>query len=97
MRLEVLHVADCPHLSVLLDRLAQAADHPVTTRLIETTADAEHYGMSGSPTLLVDGTDPFGPDGQPSLSCRLYRDEAGRPTPVPSVDQVRAAVTEDAG
>ena len=29
--------------------------------------------MTGSPTLLVDGADPFARPGQPpSISCRLY-------------------------
>jgi hypothetical protein len=38
-------------------------------------------GVAGSPTLLVDGTDPFTVPGQaPSVSCRLYRDESGRLT-----------------
>ena len=38
--------------------------------------------MAGSPTILTDGTDPFArPGQQPSLSCRLYRDEQGNPGP----------------
>jgi hypothetical protein len=90
MRLEVLHVAGCPHLQAMLDGLAQATDATVATRLIETAEDAERYGMAGSPTLLVDGVDPFGTGGKPSLSCRLYR------SGVPSVAELRSA-TEDAG
>ena len=49
--------------------------------------------MRGSPTLLIDGTDPFGGPGQPpSLSCRLYGDEAGRPGGAPSVRALRQAL-----
>jgi len=49
--------------------------------------------MHGSPTLLIDGVDPFGPpDQRPSLSCRLYRDAAGRPAGAPSVEALRQAL-----
>ncbi|MDX8141531.1 alkylmercury lyase family protein [Lentzea sp. BCCO 10_0061] len=46
--------------------------------------------MTGSPTLLVDGVDPFAERGAvPSLSCRLFRDEHGRVRNVPSVSELR--------
>ncbi|MGC4939965.1 hypothetical protein [Kribbella sp. DT2] len=95
MNLEVLHVFDCPNLAPMLQRLAEVTDLPVTTRLIETDADAAQYGMAGSPTLLIDGTDPFAADGDCGcgVSCRLYRDETGQVAPAPSVDQLRAAIT----
>jgi len=49
--------------------------------------------MSGSPTLLADGADPFARPGQrPSVSCRLYLDEHGRRAPAPSAAQLRAAL-----
>lgn len=38
MRLEVLHVPDCPNLPPMLERLAQVTDLPVVTRVIETSA-----------------------------------------------------------
>ena len=54
---------------------------------------AERAGMTGSPTLLADGADPFARPGQfPSLSCRLYPGEDGRPHPAPSAGQLRAAL-----
>ncbi len=58
--------------------------------------------MHGSPALLINGVDRFArPDERPSLSCRLYRDEAGRTGRAPSVAALRqvlagALVTEDA-
>jgi hypothetical protein len=58
----------------------------------EETADAA--GMLGSPTMLVDGIDPFAQPGQaPSLSCRLYLDEHGRPAGAPSLGQLRRVFT----
>lgn len=49
-------------------------DLTASVREIEVTsaAEAARLGMAGSPTVLVDGRDPFG--GQtPSVACRLYR------------------------
>ena len=49
--------------------------------------------MTGSPTLLADGADPFARPGQlPSVSCRLYPDENGRQSPAPSSGQLRDAL-----
>lgn len=93
MKLEVLHVPDCPNLPPMLQRLAEITDHPVTTRLIETDDDAARYGMAGSPTLLIDATDPFTTaDSVCGVSCRLYRDETGRLVAAPSTDQMRTAI-----
>ena len=51
--------------------------------------------MHGSPTVLIDGSDPFAaPGADASLSCRLYRDEAGRVQGAPSAGQLRAALAE---
>lgn len=96
MKLEVLHVTDCPNLAPMLDRLAQATDLPVTTREVTTDAAAAELGMNGSPTLLVNGVDPFASPDQCDcgVSCRLYRDEEGRIVPAPSVDQLREALAE---
>ena len=59
MKLEVLHLPDCPNLPPMLDRLAEITDVPVITRVIESDAEAAVFGMAGSPTLLVNGSDPF--------------------------------------
>jgi len=51
--------------------------------------------MHGSPTLLIDGVDPFAEPGQPpSLSCRLYRDDDGRTSGAPSAGQLRHAIEQ---
>jgi hypothetical protein len=94
MRLEVLHVPDCPNVAPLLGRLAEVTDVPVSTRVVESDVEAARFGMAGSPTLLVDGVDPFAAPGECAggVSCRLYRDEDGRMAGVPSVPQLRAAL-----
>jgi hypothetical protein len=54
--------------------------------------------MRGSPTLLVNGSDPFAlPDSAASVSCRVYRDESGRSQGAPSVAALRQAVRQAAG
>ncbi|ABL81704.1 MULTISPECIES: alkylmercury lyase family protein [unclassified Nocardioides] len=96
MKLEVLHVTDCPNVRPMLDRLAEATDLPVATREVTTDTEAATLGMNGSPTLLIDGTDPFAWADQCDcgVSCRLYRDQEGRIVPAPSVDQLREAIAE---
>lgn len=53
--------------------------------------------MRGSPTLLIDGVDPFAEPGlRPSLSCRLYHDDDGRTSGAPSASQLRQAILKAA-
>ncbi|QNE21314.1 alkylmercury lyase [Kribbella qitaiheensis] len=98
MRLEVLHVPDCPNLLPLLERLAEVSDLPITTRVIQTEADAIRFGMAGSPTLLVDDADPFASPGHQEigLSCRLYRDQDGQIVSAPTTAQLREAIAPPA-
>lgn len=93
LTLQVLHVPDCPNLAPMLDRIARVTGVPVTTREIRTEREAAEAGMAGSPTLLVNGIDPFAEPACCGISCRLYRDEAGRIVPTPSTEQLRAATT----
>src|SRR5262249_15913262 len=65
----------------------------VHRREIADEREAAQAGMHGSPTLLIDGVDPFAAPGQPpSLSCRLYRDATGRAEGAPSVEGLRRAL-----
>ena len=50
--------------------------------------------MAGSPTLLINGVDPFLHDAPRDcgISCRLYRDENNQIVPAPSAEQLRAAL-----
>jgi hypothetical protein len=97
VELTLLTVPACPNAAVFEERLAAAlAAHPGATvrrREIADEREAAEAGMHGSPTLLVNGIDPFAAPGQaPSLSCRLYRDAEGRPGPAPSVQALRHAL-----
>ncbi|GAA2807966.1 alkylmercury lyase family protein [Crossiella cryophila] len=97
MKLRILTVPDCPNLAPLKENLAAAllgrTDVTVTAEVVSTVDQATRTGMRGSPTLLVDGVDPFANPGQPpSVSCRLYRDEHGNPSGAPTSSQLRAAL-----
>ncbi|WHT23369.1 alkylmercury lyase family protein [Crossiella sp. CA-258035] len=73
--------------------LSGREDVTVTIEVVDTAEQAAQTGMNGSPTLLVDGADPFAEPGQtPNVSCRIYRDEQGSPTGTPTPSQLRAAL-----
>lgn len=98
VELVLLTVPDCPNAAAFEKRLATAlAGHPaaaVRRRVVSDEREAVEAGMHGSPTLLINGSDPFAAPGQPpSLSCRLYRDVSGRPGPVPTVHELRRVLT----
>jgi hypothetical protein len=101
MDLTVLGVPGCPNTPVLQDWLQTVidgrADVSISHEVISDDDEATRIGMHGSPTLLIDGVDPFAEPGlAPSMSCRLYRDENGQPSGAPSVGQLRMAI-EHAG
>jgi hypothetical protein len=94
MRVQVLHVADCPGTVTLLERLSTLEIKPETV-LVRDESEARAVGMAGSPTLLVDGVDPFADGAAPTLACRLYRDGFGVVSGAPSVGQLLAVLRED--
>ena len=97
MKLTVLSVPGCPNAGLLKERveLAVEGDPLIAVRhlVVDDELEASRAGMRGSPTLLVDGVDPFsGPDELPGLSCRLYPDAEGRAGGAPSVQAIRRAL-----
>lgn len=76
-----------------LEALAgEGIDLRISYQLIDTPEAAAVAGFRGSPTVLVDGTDPFAnPDAPVGLSCRVYRTEKGF-AGTPTLDQLRDAV-----
>ncbi|MFF4038174.1 thioredoxin family protein [Streptomyces sp. NPDC001816] len=96
MRITVLTVPDCPHTPVVAERLTQALDGrdaEVERIEVDDPEQATRLGMTGSPTVLIDGVDPFAVPGAPaSLSCRLYRGPDGRIDGAPSLADLRRAL-----
>jgi hypothetical protein len=78
------------YLSTLVDEgLAATVDY----ELIDTHELAITRNFHGSPTVLIDGSDPFADDLAPvGLACRIYRTDHG-PAGSPSMSQLRHAIT----
>ncbi len=97
MQITVLAVPDCPNARVAAGRITAAlAGRPASVELVEVTGEAEaaRLGMTGSPTILLDGVDPFAAAGAvPSVSCRIYRGPAGAADGAPSVQDLTAALS----
>jgi hypothetical protein len=79
MRVELLYFDGCPNWTVVNDRLTEAlravgrTDIPVVRRKVETVEDAEKVRFIGSPTVRVNGADPFATGDEPvGLACRVY-------------------------
>ncbi|MCO7220406.1 thioredoxin family protein [Klenkia sp. PcliD-1-E] len=100
MKLSLQHFDNCPNWQVAQAALLQALalvgieDVEVTYRVVSTQEDAEAMGFRGSPTLLLDGVDPFAdPDAPAGLSCRVYRTDTGL-AGTPTVKQLVAVLNE---
>lgn len=94
----VQYVDDCPNWRAAAAnvRAALAAlsrtDVAVTSLRVATAAQAEALGFPGSPTVLVDGRDPFAEHATPpGLSCRMYRTGDGY-AGAPTVEQLVAVL-----
>ena len=101
MKVELLTVPACPSRALALQRITEAfglAAWPapaVAERVIDDPEVAASAGMHGSPTILIDGTDPFATGDEPSVSCRLY-DNADGLSGAPSVADLLAVITSEA-
>jgi hypothetical protein len=94
----VLFVTGCPNVGVTSDRLREALaragreDVSVEYREVATPEEVEAVQFRGSPTVLVNGRDPFAdPDSPVGLSCRVYRTGTGL-SGAPTVEQLWAAL-----
>ena len=81
---------------LLNDVLAERGlDPEVRVREVFTQAAAEELRFPGSPTIRVDGedVDPVSSSARPALNCRIYRKPDGRPSPIPTREQLEAALS----
>jgi len=96
MDVELLYFADCPswrHAADLLDELAAELAFTWSAVVVDTPEAAQAVGFQGSPSVRIDGGDPFaGPDAPVGgLSCRIYRTPTGA-ADCPDRSQLRAAL-----
>ncbi|MDR7556127.1 MAG: hypothetical protein QN157_11040 [Armatimonadota bacterium] len=99
MKVEFLYWEECPSHEEALARLRQAlreegVDVPIEVVRVETPEDAVRLAFPGSPTIRLDGEDvqPESAQARGVLTCRTYRTEAGRLSPLPTVVMLRAAL-----
>jgi hypothetical protein len=102
MDVQLLVVADCPNEGPAGALLRRALDGvglsavKFSTRVIGSQQEAEQVGFLGSPTVLVDGRDPFAEPGRAAaLACRLYPGESG-PSGLPAPGPLRQALEQAA-
>jgi len=98
-RIEFLYVEDCPShteaLALLRDVLSdQGRDDAIELYRVSSDEEAQALRFPGSPTIRIGGrdVDPAGERSRPSLSCRIYRLPGGRVSPLPTREQIMAAL-----
>lgn len=94
---------DCPNWRIAEERLRVALERSgrggVQIHLdeVSTIEDARRKNITGSPTILLDGVDPFdSPLALPALACRVYPSTEGL-TGSPSIEQLVDALEAASG
>ena len=94
MDVRVVYFDGCPHWEVAEQRLRTALEQVgrggqrINRDVVATPEDAERLGFIGSPTILVDGLDPFATGcEQHALACRVFSTPEGR-AGSPTVEQL---------
>ena len=102
MDVSLLYFDGCPNhrdTRALLDSLLDEAgwDGAIQFVIVDSPERAEELGFRGSPTVLIDGDDPFlDTDAPVGLSCRIYPTVEGyRGTPPEQA--LRAAIARSIG
>src|SRR5690606_18819602 len=77
MDVTLLYFDGCPSWETTDQRLRELADElgfHLAHRKVESPEAAEELSFRGSPTVLIDGRDPFARGDEPvGLSCRIYQ------------------------
>lgn len=99
MKIQFLYYEDCPSHDSALDRLKKVmAQENITSEIeitqVESEEQAQLQKFVGSPTFLINDEDIVQPpdDAYYSLTCRAYRLENGRISPLPSETMIRDAL-----
>ena len=72
---------------------AEGHELEISYEPVETPEAAIERGFRGSPTIVINGVDPFAdPDAPVGLSCRVYKTESGY-AGSPSLDQLREIIS----
>lgn len=100
MDVELLYWDGCPSYPEARELLAavladKGVDAEIRMHHVETHAEAKALRFPGSPTIRIDGrdVDPRGAETPPALTCRVYHLPDGRVSPIPSREDLEAALT----
>jgi hypothetical protein len=100
VEIEFLYWEGCPSHPEARELLGEVLaereiDVAVSEREVRNQAEAEALRFPGSPTIRVDGRDidPAGAEARPALMCRIYRRPDGGVSPVPTREQLEAALS----
>lgn len=99
MEIQFLYYEDCLSHEQALARLRQVMaeegiEKDIEIIKVETEEQAAAWHFTGSPTILINGQDIDPPPAGAyyALTCRVYRWDDGRFSPLPSPDMIRTAL-----
>jgi hypothetical protein len=98
VQVSFLYYEECPSHDLALERLREVmAEDGIPSEVevskVETEEQARELRFVGSPTIRIDGRDVDPPtDPRYALTCRVYRLEDDRISPLPSKDMIRRAL-----
>ena len=100
MQIKILYFSGCPNWQTAHNRMRTALaelGRTETAVYLQDVGETPHLPRewAGSPTVLIDGQDPFAADSGSAPArdaCRLYRTAAGFEG-APSIDQLRTALS----
>lgn len=103
MDIELLYFAGCPNWHLVEEHLTEALivagrpDQRVSLRKVETNEEAQALHFAGSPTIRINGCDPFASTIETyGLACRVYSTPNGL-AGAPTVGQLVQALNTAAG
>lgn len=94
---ELLVVPECPGEAATRDLVRAVLDGSglsdvgIRTTVVVGPDDAATHRFGGSPSVRINGVDPFPSEGAPSLACRLYRTPTGLSN-IPDPEPIRALI-----
>jgi hypothetical protein len=101
MKITIQYFDGCPHWTLADERVRMVlrdlsrSDVKLEYQPIDSAATAERIGFHGSPTILIDGRDPFVTGAEPvGMSCRVYRTDEG-PQGAPTVADLQRLLSRD--
>lgn len=97
MKIVLQYFDSCPNWKITDQRIrdvitAHSLDADYQQQLVRSPDEAEVHDFHGSPSILVDGVDPFATEGTSvAYACRIYMTDGGH-AEAPTIEQIAAAL-----